>query len=579
MRKCFYVLIIFSVFLHFSQCDRRKKFADEPLASAEISQGGVLVAALNVEPESLNPLTALLAAARDVISLIFQPLAKFNADLTTFQPVLAKSWDISPDRLKITFHLRTDVTWHDGQPFSAEDVVFTHELCVDPELAWDGISYKQNISHVTAENDSTVTFHFKSPSMTMLMDAVEGEIVPKHLLSDIPPVRLFESDFNRHPVGCGPFRFSEWRSQQYLILEKYPAYYIENQPHLARVVFKIVPDNVSLYQQLLSGEIDLAEGLLPADFNRLQNLWNNKKSPLCPVNYLGRQFDFIGWNLIEPKCYQQLTELPDDQKLVFSQWLIPHNLFGSQAVRAALTMAIDRAKIAKIVNEDQAIPMNGPIPPILWAYNSSANRDWKYNPAQAQKVLKKEGWIDVDNDGVLEKDGREFIFEMVTNSGNIRRQHVLTLLQEQFRAIGVKMIPRIIDPGYLTSRIIPNRDFDALLFGWTVGLKMDLTPLFHSSSFFQPFHFTSYYSSTYDSLDEIARTTLNRDHARQTWDKIAYLLSTDLPYTWLYYNMECSVIHQRFRNVVIDRRGMYNNVEEWWIPSVDQNELDRSYSK
>ncbi|MCK9484830.1 MAG: ABC transporter substrate-binding protein, partial [Candidatus Marinimicrobia bacterium] len=302
-------------------------------------------------------------------------------------------------------------------------------------------------------------------------------------------------------------------------------------------------------------------------------------SPLCPVNYLGRQFDFIGWNLIEPKCYQQLTELPDDQKLVFSQWLIPHNLFGSQAVRAALTMAIDRAKIAKIVNEDQAIPMNGPIPPILWAYNSSANRDWKYNPAQAQKVLKKEGWIDVDNDGVLEKDGREFIFEMVTNSGNIRRQHVLTLLQEQFRAIGVKMIPRIIDPGYLTSRIIPNRDFDALLFGWTVGLKMDLTPLFHSSSFFQPFHFTSYYSSTYDSLDEIARTTLNRDHARQTWDKIAYLLSTDLPYTWLYYNMECSVIHQRFRNVVIDRRGMYNNVEEWWIPSVDQNELDRSYSK
>ncbi|MFA4921291.1 MAG: ABC transporter substrate-binding protein, partial [Candidatus Neomarinimicrobiota bacterium] len=107
------------------------------MASAEISQGGVLVAALNVEPESLNPLTALLAAARDVISLIFQPLAKFNADLTTFQPVLAKSWDISPDRLKITFHLRTDVTWHDGQPFSAEDVVFTHELCVDPELAWD----------------------------------------------------------------------------------------------------------------------------------------------------------------------------------------------------------------------------------------------------------------------------------------------------------------------------------------------------------------------------------------------------------------------------------------------------------
>jgi len=580
IHRCLYVIVILLIAsLQFSQCDRVRKSSDSSLTSDVINPGGVLVAALNVEPESLNPLTALSQTARNVISLLFQSLAEINTDLTTYRPVLAKSWKIDATKLKITFYLRTDVTWHDGQPFTAKDVVFTHRLCVDPALGWDGISYKQNIVGVTIENDSTVIFQFKSPSPTMLMDAVEGQIVPEHLLRNIPPSQLFECDFNRHPIGCGPFRFSEWRPQQFIILEKNPAYYIENRPFLSRVVFKVIPDNVSLYQQLLGGDIDLAEGLLPADFNRLQDLWKKKKTPMRPINYLGRQFDFIGWNLVEPRCFQKLSKLPADQKLVFNQWLVPHNLFGNQSIRAALTMAIDRTSITKIVNEGQAISMNGPIPPILWAYNPQANRDWEYNPTKAQKVLKKEGWLDVDGDGILEKDGREFNFEMVTNSGNIRRQHVLTLLQEQFRSIGVKMISRIVDPGYFINRIIPARDFDAILFGWSVGLKMELAPLFHSSSFFQPFHFTSYYSSAFDSLEEKVRVTLDPDSAQQIWDKIATLLSTDLPYTWLYYKMECSAIHSRFRDVIIDRRGMYNNVEDWWIPAAEQTDLDRSFTK
>lgn len=573
-KRCYYPVIILFLLLCLS-CERSHKPFEKPVPSANIPPGGVLVAGLNVEPESLNPLTALSQASRNVIKLMFQPLAEINADLLTFRPVLAKSWDISMTDLSITFHLRTDVTWHDGQPFTAQDVVYTHRLCTDPAVEWDGISYKENIAGVAAVNDSTVIFRFKNPSMTMLMDAVEGEIVPEHLLRKVPPEKIFESDFSRHPVGCGPFRFVEWRSQQFIILEKNPAYYVNDLPRLKRVVYKIIPDNVSLYQQLIAGDLDLAEGLMPADFKRIEELSQKGKTQLRPVSYLGRQYDFIGWNLVEPQCFQKLSDLDSVQKPNFPQWLIPHHLFGSQAVRTALTMAIDRDKISEIVNGGQAIPIHGPIPPILWAYNPAANKVWPFDPGRARKILKKEGWRDTNGDGILEKDGRRFSFEMITNAGNVRRQHVLTLLQEQFRAVGVEMTTRLVEPGYFASQIIPTRDYDALLFGWSVGLKMDLAPLFHSSSFFQPFHFTSYYSPKFDSLAEKTQFDLEPDSIRQTWDKIANLLSTELPYTWLYYKMECSAIHNRFRDVIIDRRGMYNNVEEWWIPLDEQTDLDR----
>ncbi len=575
MRRGHFILaIIFFSLLQLVSCDRSRKRVDHPAPVTSSVSGGVLVAGLNVEPESLNPITALSQTSRNVIRLIFQPLAVINPDLKTFSPALARAWEIKPD-LSIVFHLRTDIVWHDGQPFTAEDVVFTHQLYINPAVEWDGISYKEDIVSVTAVNDSTVIFRFRQPSLTMLMDAVEGEIVPRHILGKVPPEKMFECDFNRHPIGCGPFRFVEWRPQQFIMLEKNPAYYLRNKPYLARVVFKIVPDNVSLYQQLLGGDLDLAEGLLPADFVRLQELARDGKTALKPVSYLGRQYDFIGWNLVEPQCYQRLSDLDSVQKVNFPQWLIPHHLFGDRVVREALTLAIDRDKITAIVNAGQAIPMHGPVPPILWAYNPAANKVWAYNPDRARKILKNAGWIDRDGDGILEKDGRRFSFEMITNAGNIRRQHVLTLLQEQFKAVGVEMTTRTVEPGYLASRIIPTRDYDALLFGWSVGLKMNLTPLFHSSSFFQPFHFNSYYSSRFDSLAEKASSTLNPDSARQIWDEIASLLSNDLPYTWLYYKMECSAIHRRFRDVVVDQRGMYNNVEEWWIPPEERTNLDR----
>jgi len=257
------------------------------------------------------------------------------------------------------------------------------------------------------------------------------------------------------------------------------------------------------------------------------------------------------------------------------QLLVPNKLFGSQKVRAALTMAIDRSTLAEVVNQGMALRMDGPIPVIWASYNPEANKDWSYNPDLAVQYLEEEGWTDRNGDGVLDKNGATFSFEMVTNSGNERREQSLTIIQEQLRKIGVDMTPRVVDPGLLYGRMLTLRQFDAALIGWDVALKMDLTPLFHSSSLLMPFNFTSFRSLEFDSWQEAAKETFNKTSAQEYWDKIANLLSWELPYTWLYYQMENVGLHQRFKGTVIDKRGTYNNLEEWWIPLEERTETDK----
>lgn len=541
-----------------------------------IVDGGTLVVGIPGGPDALNPLTALSKPAKDIISLLFRKLGEMNNDLESFSPQLAKSWSFSKDSLSITFNLQSNVTWHDGTPFTSEDVVFTYNMQIDPQVAWVNISFKERISTVKAVNDSTVVFEFRDKNPTMLRDAIEGYIVPEHLLAGISPDRIAEAEFNRNPIGTGPFKFVQWKTQQSIELEKFTDYYVEGKPHLNKVIFQFVPNSISLWQQVQSGDVGFMEGVPPRDFARLKEEWTEGETNIRPITFLGRMYDFIGWNLIDPENYAKVMAEYDDNagKIDLDKLLKPNKLFGSQKVRAALTMAIDRSTISDVVNQKMAIKMDGPIPMIWSAYNSEANTVWNFNPSLALQYLKDEGWTDSDGDGILDKDGLKFSFEMATNSGNVRREQALTIIQEQLSKIGVEMIPRVVDPGLLFGRMLIPRDFDAALIGWEVGLKMDLYPLFHSKSLLMPFNFTSYTSHEFDKLEENIKGSFNRTDVQKYWDEIAKLLSDELPYTWLYYKMETVALHKRFKGTVIDKRGSYTNLQDWWIPLEERLEID-----
>ncbi|MCH8272488.1 MAG: hypothetical protein IIB41_04460 [Candidatus Marinimicrobia bacterium] len=572
------VRVLFIFLFLFVSCGKSdnpgSKRVEKTYSEADIVNGGSLIIGITGEPDGLNPLTAHTKNARDAISLIYRRLADINEDLSTFSPQLAKSWHFSNDSLSILFELRTDVKWHDGEVFNSEDVVFTYNMHINETLGWEGFSYKENIQRAVAQNDSTVTFYFIEKSPTLLMDAVEGYIVPEHILSQIPIEEMESSTYNRNPIGTGPFQFSEWKSQQSLTLTKFSDYYEKGKPRLDAIVIQIVPDKINLYRQLLSGDIDFMENVLPGEFNKLSEQWNEGDSHIKPYNFLGRGYEFIGWNLIDPENYSNVMEAAGDDEPDLDELLKPHKLFGSWKVRAALTMAIDRKIIIDVVTHGLAIPMHGPIPPIMWAYDPGANSIWEYDVEGAKVFLDDEGWKDTDGDGILDKDGTKFSFEMVTNAGNEERKQSLTIIQQQLLEVGIEMKPRVLEPALLFGRMLPSRNLDAALLGWSVGLKMELTPLFHSSSIFIPFNFVSYRSQEFDKLENAAKRETSQANAQKHWNGIAKLLSWELPYSWLYYKTETTAIHSRFKGVHIDKRGAFINMEEWWIPFEERSDHD-----
>ena len=572
------VRVLFIFLFLFISCDKndnsRSQRVEKTYSEEDIVNGGNLIIGTTGEPDGLNPLTAHTKNAKDAISLIYRRLADLNEDLTTFSPQLAKSWEFSKDSLSILFNLRTDVKWHDGEVFNSEDVVFTFNLHKNDLLGWEGYSFKENIQSAVARNDSTVIFYFSEKSPTLLMDAVEGYIIPEHLLSKIPVEEMESSTYSRNPIGTGPFRLSEWKSQQSLTLSKFSDYYEEGKPRLDAIVIQIIPDNINLYRQVLGGDIDFMENVPPGDFNKLSKQWNEGNSHIKPYNFLGRGYEFIGWNLIDPENYSQVMEAAGDNDPNLEELLKPHKLFGSWKVRAALTMAIDRNTIIDVVTNGLAIPMHGPIPPIMWAYDPNANSIWEYDVEGAKVFLEDEGWKDTDGDGILDKDGTIFSFEMVTNAGNEERKQALTIIQQQLLEVGIEMTPRVFEPALLFGRMLPSRNLDAALLGWSVGLKMELTPLFHSSSIFIPFNFVSYRSQEFDDLENAAKRETRQAIAQKHWNGIAKLLSWELPYSWLYYKTETTVIHSRFKGVKVDKRGAFINMEEWWIPFEERSDHD-----
>ncbi len=549
---------------------QESRSASQSGSSEKPEAGGNLLIGISGEPRTLNPLLALSKTERNMISLIYRRLADINADLVSFSPQLAKNWHFSGDSLTLIFDLRRDITWHDGHIFSAADVVYTYTMQTNPQVAWDGIAYKQNIERVQALNDSTVAFYFTKRYPNMLMDAAEGYIIPEHIWSQVDVSAIHTSDYNHNPIGCGPFVFQQWAPQQRVILKGYENYYQSDLPYLERIIFRIIPDKVSICQQLLSEDLDFMESMPPRNFANLRKDWQKNKTPVRPVSYLGRQYDFIGWNLLDRDHYHRMLQKYGQDLDHIADFIEPHPLFGSQKVRAALTMAIDRQALCETVNYNMAVPLHGPIPIILDVYNATANVTWEYDPGKAQKYLKAAGWTDSDGDGILDKNGRPFAFEMLTNSGDLRRKQALTIIQQQLKKVKIKMIPRLVEGRYLVGDLLPNRKYDAILFGWNVGLKMDLTPLFGRSSFFIPFHFTGYYSTRYDSLATLVRQSTNRATRQNYYNQIAHHLSDELPYTWLYYEKEATGLHSRIKNARFDRRGAYINLEKWWIPTEQQ---------
>jgi peptide/nickel transport system substrate-binding protein len=530
------LICVFSFLLPLA-CGRDKEQSAEQ-SYPDDRYGGTLVVGGIGDVDALNPLVSSTRNASDVEGMLFVTLTEINPDLDSYSPSLAKSWEFSEDHLRLTFHLRNDVTWTDGVKTTAHDVKFSFEKQTDPLIAWSAIRWKQFIEDVVVADDTTVTFIFKEVYPYQLMDAAVGYILPKHLLEGVPSEKWRTCDFNRQPLGNGPFKLKKWISQQTIELVANESYY-GGRPFLDLIVFLMIPDQTSLLAQLKSGDVDLMESISPKDVASMEEDFRTGKSEVRVVRYPSRAYGYIGWNLKNP-------------------------LFESKKVRQALTLAIDRENLIEAVYFGLARLCHSPISPILWAYNPDIP-DFPYDPGRAEQMLAEEGWIDHDGDDWLDKDGRNFEFTLKTNQGNRIREDITVIVQDQLAKLGIKVNPRLIEWTVFSDQT-NRKEFEAIVAGWSVGLKVDLTTIWHSQSINDKFNYVSYSNPRVDELIEVAKREMDRSKAKLLWDEAQSLIVEDQPYTFLYIPQQVNGIHKRFRNVQMDTRGTFIHPEEWWVP-------------
>jgi len=492
-----------------------------------------LVVGLLSEPATLNPLAVSSAEALDIIDRMFLKLAEEQGDLLHFNPRLASAWHASADGLSITFVLRDDVRWSDGEPVTARDVRFSWSVQRDTLVAWPEADKKQSITGVDVLDDRHVVFHFDHRYPRQFKDANLGVILPRHILGELPRASLRNASFGRHPVGCGPYELESWKPGQSIVLRARPDYY-EGPPRVTRVEFRVVPDMVALAARLKTGEVDVLESV-PVD--RAREL---KKQPgIRLYAYPSRRMAFIAWNLKRP-------------------------LFADPAVRRALAMAVNRDELIQTLWGGYAKPFQSAIHPLLWAHDPHI-QPIVYSPARAREALGSARWTDPDGDGVVESpNGTRFEFTLIVNNNPLRID-AATLVQSYLRRVGVVVHVRVLEFNTYIKRILSG-NYDAAYVNWKSGTKADLKSMWHSGSV-PPggYNFTRYRNASVDRWIEQARAATSPDSARAPWFRAQEAIYKDQPALFLAVPQDVVALSSRFCNVHPNAISFFANLRDWKI--------------
>ena len=509
--------------------------------SAPTGRSGRAATAVGATITDLSGVNELLASdiqfTTDVLDQLFLQLLSEQPDFTehppTFAPELARSYEWSDDHRTLTFHLREDAVWSDGVPITAEDVRWTWQAQVSPQVAWSYADLKEAITDVQVVDPHTVRYLFKEVYPNQLIEANEGKILPRHVWSQIPFSEWHEKAdwFREHLVTSGPFRLGAWRPGEELVLIRNERYFEPALPKLDRVIFRVSPDAATHVTQLLAGALDFACGITPGDAAQIAT-----RADLRLVVFDNRQYDYICWNTLRAP-------------------------FDDPEIRRALTLAIDRQSLVDTLFRGYARVASSPIPSNIWAHDH-ALKPLPYDPAETRRILAAKGFADRDGDGVLERDGRPFVFELTTNSSNRIRTAALVLIQEQLRKVGVAATPRTIEIHALTESNLAH-DFDATLSGWAVDTTLDLKPYFHSSESAGGYNFGSYRNSEVDRLLDTARRAPTPEAAQPDLLRLQQILGLEQPYTFLWEPQRLCAVRADLEEVRPNALSAYFNLAEW----------------
>jgi peptide/nickel transport system substrate-binding protein len=537
------VLIIAALSAVLAGCDKKAQQAEQHTASDSLltsstpRDGGTVIRRLDSECKTLNWVLYTTAYENFVLRYIYDPLIDYDAKGNLI-PVLASELPtVSEDHLRITLKLRPDAHWQDGVPITANDVKFTLDKVRDPKIpAINKSPYFEKLDHLQVVDDYTVTFVWKEPFAPAIYAITQLWPIPEHVYG--------KGDFltnpaNRKPVGSGPFKLDEWVSSQYISLVRYDDYYGQ-KAHLDRIIFKVVEDDAVALNMLKAGELD--------EMRSTQGQWEKQMNdPAFTEHFRKVDYYFPGYNFISWNCR--------------SAW------FSDKRVRKAMTLLFDRESVNTKIFSGFARLVSGPFYINSWAYDKTV-KPLPFDPDGARKLLDEAGWKDTDHDGVRDKNGKKFEFELNVISGSAPAAQFSQLLQEECGKAGITVNIRQIEGSTFFDRI-DKGEFDAAMLGWRLDFDPDCFDTF-SSTMTPPkgLNHGFYSNPQVDSLLVLGRKEFNQDKRAVIYHQVHRLIAEDQPYTFINAVPDKRPIARKIQGVVVSPMGPYDfwpGASYWWI--------------
>jgi len=499
--------------------------------------GDALIDASIADARTLVPILASDSASGAIVGMVFNGLVKYNKDLELVGD-LAESWDIEDEGLTIIFHLRKNVKWHDGEPFTADDVKFTYEKLISPSVPTPYSGDFKKVKSFQVLDPYTIKITYEEPFSPGLASWGMA-VMPKHILEE---KNLLTTDFKRNPIGTGPYIFKRWKTGERIDLSSNHEYF-EHRPYIDRYIYRIIPDVNTMFLELETKTVD-AMGLSPLQFSRLTNTKRFKKN-FNKFKYPSFGYTYMGYNL-------------------------KNDLFKDKRVRRAINFAVDKEEIINGVLLGYGEICTGPFPPRSWAYNKNV-KPLLYNKAKAIRLLEEVGWKDSDGDGWLDRNGKIFEFTILTNQGNDLRRMTLEIVQRRLKGVGIKVNIRILERAVFINEFIDKKRFEAVLLGWSLGQDPDGYDIWHSSKT-KPgeFNFISYSNKEIDQLLKEGRRTFKREERQRIYNKIHEILYEEQPYLFLYVADALVALNKRFKGIEPAPLGIRYNFIDWYVPKKEQ---------
>jgi peptide/nickel transport system substrate-binding protein len=476
--------------------------------------------ATSANPSRLNPVLATDSSSSEITGFLFNGLVKYDKDLSTIIGDLAEEFYFEDDKT-LVFKLRRGVKWHDGEMFSAKDVIFTYEVLISPKISSPYSSNFRFVQSVKAVDEFTLKVIYKEPYFKALETWMMG-ILPEHILKD--EANLMSSPFNTNPIGTGAYTLHQLEHSKNIILKAFDDYF-EGRAKIDQISFHVIADPMTRFMMLKSSALDVGsiepmqyEKQLEESFFQKFNVYEN----------ISKSYTYLGFNLRLDK-------------------------FKDPRVREALSLAIDRDELVDILFFGHAKVCTGPFLPGTKAFNEDIKAP-KQDIKRAKELLREAGY----------DEKNPFAFEIATSNSSEIRPYAAQILQHQLKKAGVVVTLRVMEwQAFLNMVVFPHK-FDSVLLGWALSPTPDPYMFWHSDNDKQGgFNLVGYHNPKMDRMIEESQSMIDTERLARSWQEMFKIITDENPYLFLYIPNSIATVSKDIKNIEPSPSGIWHNYIKW----------------